>query len=225
MYLHSILHVFYTIIYLLIAETSMYSYAVTNVPYMYIYICIYIYAYILYIYTFIYVCIYIYFICVFIYIYIYIYLYIYSYIYICMYIQSADLMIRLVLPLYIHRLSVFNLAQVYILFSTINNINPIHVYVYRLGGILAALNSQFSCLWNIMLNYYNYTIYHIYGYNHMLTHLYTIIYRLGGMLVALNSQWFMKCPNSGVIHFDYVSTTRPLIGIHVLMYMYVYIYV
>eukprot|EP00596_Hydrurales_sp_CCMP1899_P002257 CAMPEP_0119053686 /NCGR_PEP_ID=MMETSP1177-20130426/74579_1 /TAXON_ID=2985 /ORGANISM="Ochromonas sp, Strain CCMP1899" /LENGTH=504 /DNA_ID=CAMNT_0007033699 /DNA_START=1439 /DNA_END=2954 /DNA_ORIENTATION=+ len=37
--------------------------------------------------------------------------------------------------------------------------------------------------------------------------------KLGGMLVALNSQWFMKCPNSGVIHFDYVSTTRPLIGV------------
>ena len=37
------------------------------------------------------------------------------------------------------------------------------------------------------------------------------------MLVGLNSQWFLRCPRSGVLHFDYVSTTRPLVGEAILL--------
>lgn len=40
---------------------------------------------------------------------------------------------------------------------------------------------------------------------------------LGNMLVGLNSQWFLRCPRSGVLHFDYVSTTRPLVGEAILL--------
>lgn len=33
------------------------------------------------------------------------------------------------------------------------------------------------------------------------------------MLVALNGSWFLNCPKSGVVHFDYASTKRPLLGV------------
>lgn len=32
------------------------------------------------------------------------------------------------------------------------------------------------------------------------------------MLVGLNGSWFSNCPKSGIVHFDYASTKRPLLG-------------
>jgi hypothetical protein len=86
-----------------------------------------------------------------------------------------------------------------------------------------------SGLWNVFI----YTVPYIYAYicisinpiciQYTFTiSIYMYVYRLGGMLVALNSQWFMKCPNSGVIHFDYVSTTRYFFYLDAYTHIYIH---